>query len=107
VTPEERPRPLWQRACIVVGGFAVLAAGVLLLVLPGPGLLLIAAGLGILSMEFRWAARLRRSVVRRMERVAPRNPAHRRIGAAVAVALAVAGTVLTAVFGLPDFLPVD
>jgi uncharacterized protein (TIGR02611 family) len=104
--PEEGGRPLWQRAGIVAGGFAVLAAGVLLLVLPGPGLLLIAAGLGMLSLEFRWAARLRRSVVRRMERVTPRKPAHRLVGLAVVVGLAIAGTILAALYGMPDLLPV-
>lgn len=106
MNPEEARRPLWQRACIVVGGFAVLAAGVLLLVLPGPGLLLIAVGLGMLSLEFRWAARLRASVVRRMERVTPRDPMHRLIGLAVVLGLAVAGTILAVVYGTPDFLPV-
>jgi len=90
---------------IVIGGFALVGVGGLLLVLPGPGLLVIAAGLGLLSLEFRWAARLRRSVVARMERVTPKKPAHRAIGLAVVVGLAVAGTVLAALYGLPDFVP--
>jgi uncharacterized protein (TIGR02611 family) len=106
VTSTQRQRPLVVRALIVVGGFALIAVGVLLLVLPGPGLLLIAAGLGMLSLEFTWAARLRRTVVARMERVTPRNPAHRRIGLALVVGLAVAGTILAALYGMPDFLPV-
>ena len=106
MTLAERRRPRWQRAGIVVGGFAVLAAGVLLLVLPGPGLLLIAAGLGMLSLEFRWAARLRVSVVRRMERVTPRDPVHRLIGLAVVLGFAIAGTVLAVLYGVPDLVPV-
>ncbi|HVL82646.1 MAG TPA: PGPGW domain-containing protein [Actinomycetota bacterium] len=45
----------------VVGGILV-AVGVLLLALPGPGLLLIAAGLAVLATEYRWARRaLRRT----------------------------------------------
>ena len=105
MSAEERQRPLVVRALIVVGGFALVAVGALLLVLPGPGMLLIAAGLGMLSLEFRWAARLRRSVVARMERVTPSNPLYRRIGLAVVVGLGLAGTILAALYGVPDFLP--
>jgi tellurite resistance protein TerC len=38
-------------------GFTVIAIGVAMLVLPGPGLLVIAFGLLILSAEFVWAKR--------------------------------------------------
>lgn len=106
MTEVERQRPLVLRALIVVGGFALVVVGAILLVLPGPGLLLIAAGLGMLSLEFAWAARLRRSVVARMERVTPRDPVHRLIGLAIAVGLALAGTILALLYGVPDFLPV-
>jgi tellurite resistance protein TerC len=41
-----------------VVGFTVLAVGTALLVLPGPGLVIIALGLLILSAEFVWARRL-------------------------------------------------
>jgi putative transmembrane protein PGPGW len=105
VSSAQRQRPLVKRVLIVLGGFALIALGGLLLVLPGPGLLLIAAGLGMISLEFRWAARLRRSVVVRMERVTPRDPVHRLIGLAVVVGFAVAGTILAALYGVPDFLP--
>jgi tellurite resistance protein TerC len=40
-----------------VVGFTVLAIGVALLVLPGPGLVVIGFGLLILSAEFVWARR--------------------------------------------------
>lgn len=40
-------------------GFAVVALGIVLLFTPGPGLVVIAAGVMILSVEFRWARRLR------------------------------------------------
>jgi tellurite resistance protein TerC len=39
-------------------GFTVIAIGAALLVLPGPGLVVIALGLFILSAEFVWAKRL-------------------------------------------------
>ncbi len=44
-------------AISVVGGF-VLIAGIALLVLPGPGWLLIFIGLGILATEYVWAERM-------------------------------------------------
>lgn len=47
-----------KRIGITIAGFAVLLAGVVLLVLPGPGWLLIFAGLAILSTEYLWARRL-------------------------------------------------
>ncbi len=48
-----------RRVAIFIAGAAVTAAGVAMLVLPGPGLLVIVAGLSILAVEFAWAARLR------------------------------------------------
>jgi uncharacterized protein (TIGR02611 family) len=47
-----------QRIAVTIAGFAVMLAGVALLVLPGPGWLLIFIGLGILSTEYHWARRL-------------------------------------------------
>lgn len=43
-------------AVSIVGGFLVLA-GLAFLVLPGPGLVLIIAGLGVLATEYVWAQR--------------------------------------------------
>lgn len=40
-----------------VGGAALILAGVALLVLPGPGLLVIVAGLALLATEYAWARR--------------------------------------------------
>ncbi len=47
-----------KRLTRIVVGFTVLALGVALLVLPGPGILIIAGGLMILGAEFVWARRL-------------------------------------------------
>jgi ABC-type polysaccharide transport system permease subunit len=41
----------------VIGG-AVTVAGAIALVGPGPGILIVLAGLGILATEFAWAARV-------------------------------------------------
>ena len=47
--------PMVRRILILVIGSTVMAFGVLLLVLPGPGILVIIVGLAILATEFAWA----------------------------------------------------
>lgn len=46
-----------KRIAVFIAGVTVVAIGVALLVLPGPGLLVIIAGLAILATEFVWAER--------------------------------------------------
>jgi uncharacterized protein (TIGR02611 family) len=53
-----RAGKLVYQAVVVVVGVAVILIGIVLLPLPGPGWLIIFAGLGILATEFTWAARL-------------------------------------------------
>lgn len=48
-----------KRAGIFVVGWVILLAGIAMLVLPGPGLLVIIAGLSVLAIEFAWAEKLR------------------------------------------------
>jgi hypothetical protein len=45
-----------KRIAVTVVGTAVLAAGLAMLVLPGPGLLVIAVSFAILGTEYAWAA---------------------------------------------------
>jgi hypothetical protein len=45
------------RVAVAVVGGALTLAGVALLVLPGPGFVLVAAGLAVLATKFAWAAR--------------------------------------------------
>lgn len=59
-----------RRIAVSVAGGVVLAAGAAMLVLPGPGLLVIAGGLAILATEFAWA---RRSLDRVRERIPRRK----------------------------------
>lgn len=47
-----------KRAIVIVIGFTVLVLGIVLIVLPGPGTLVIPLGLAILATEFVWARRL-------------------------------------------------
>ena|ERR1700738_40009 len=49
----------WLR---IVTGFTLLVVGVLLVVTPAPGALVILLGLGLLAAEFVWAARLMKRV---------------------------------------------
>lgn len=46
-----------RKAAIFAAGFIVIIIGIILIPLPGPGLLVIFAGLFILSLEFAWAER--------------------------------------------------
>ncbi|UVS78210.1 TIGR02611 family protein [Actinokineospora sp. UTMC 2448] len=50
-------RLVWRVGVAVIGG-AVLAGGILLIPYPGPGWLVVFAGLAILAVEFPWARRV-------------------------------------------------
>jgi len=47
-----------KRIAVLVIGLALVALGLVLLVAPGPGLLVIIAGLAVLATEFAWAERM-------------------------------------------------
>lgn len=47
-----------KRLVIAVIGCTVLAIGIIMIVLPGPAIVVIPLGLGILATEFIWARRL-------------------------------------------------
>jgi uncharacterized protein (TIGR02611 family) len=49
---------LARQVCVAVAGMAVLLAGVVMIVLPGPAVLVIPLGLAILGTEFVWARKL-------------------------------------------------
>lgn len=53
-----RERSKVVRAAVVLAGFVVVLAGLAMIPLPGPGLLVVAAGLAILALEFAWAERV-------------------------------------------------
>ena len=59
-----------RKTWISVAGIIVILVGIALLVLPGPGLVTIVAGLAILSTEFAWARRLMEPLKRRLETTA-------------------------------------
>ena len=47
-----------KRVIMIVIGFTILLTGIAMLVLPGPGIVAIIAGLAILATEFVWARHL-------------------------------------------------
>jgi hypothetical protein len=57
-----------SKAANLTGGFALLGAGVAMLVLPGPGVLAIAGGLTLLGRELPWAKRITDTVASRFDR---------------------------------------
>lgn len=61
-------------------GFPVIAVGIILLFLPGPGLLVIAAGLAILSLEFEFAERYLKTVRKKIEQAAEKVRGRKKSG---------------------------
>ena len=65
------PRSCWRgarwakRIAISIVGFTVLAIGIAMIVLPGPAVIVIPIGLGILGLEFAWARRWLRTLKER------------------------------------------
>lgn len=57
-TEELAKRHVLMRLATIAVGFVVLLGGLVMMVLPGPGVLGILAGLGILSRELAWAERM-------------------------------------------------
>ena len=79
---------LVKRFAVTIVGAALLVAGLAMMVLPGPGILVIVAGLAVLATEYVWA----RSLLDKA-----RNQAEKAQEAAVASRWRTAGTVVFAV----------
>ena len=96
-----RQRHILVRALVMLGGLAAVAGGVALLVLPGPGIPLLAVGLGLLALEFEWADRLLSRVLVHAERVAPASRKKRIALGGLTLATVVAATVYVSIWGIP------
>jgi uncharacterized protein (TIGR02611 family) len=104
-----RRRPLVVRVLYIVVGFTLLAAGVAMLVLPGPAFVVIPIGLALLSLEFAWAENLLESALEKGEvakRKAAETTATQRALSAIAIALGVGAAVAWAALGDIPLLPV-
>jgi hypothetical protein len=96
---EHLERPFPYRVIWVIAALIVIAAGLAMLVLPGPAVIVIPIGLAMLSLEFAWAARLSGAALRRgaaAEELVERAVPDRRLRWA-AIALAAAAVVALAV----------
>ena len=58
-----------KRLIVIVVGFTVLVAGIAMILLPGPAVVVIPIGLAILATEFIWARKLLDTVKERIERM--------------------------------------
>lgn len=97
------------RVVYVIAGFTVTAAGVAMLVLPGPALVVIPIGLAMLALEFAWAERVLERTIARAEQArrtaADATRTQQILGVAAAV-LAVGALVAAAVIWDIPLLPV-
>lgn len=93
-----------RRVVVALVGGTLTLAGIALLVLPGPGFVLVAAGLAVLATQFAWAARPL-AYAKGKAQVGMDEVAHSTGRAALAVvgaaALLVAGALEIAGFDLP------
>lgn len=67
---ERRKRHWTHRTALELIGWILVALGLAALVLPGPGLLMVSAGLFVLSQQYAWAERLLQPVKKQALRAA-------------------------------------
>ena len=103
-----RQRNRIYRVAFAAAGFAVLLAGVIMLVTPGPGIAVIILGLGMLALEFawaeRWLERLISSAEAAVEQVAQGSSA-KRAALVVVGALATVGFLAIFIFWDIPYVP--
>jgi uncharacterized protein (TIGR02611 family) len=97
---------LLRRIAITVVGTVILAVGVVLLVTPGPGLVVIALALAVFAIEYRWARR-HLAIVQERARSAALKTAASRVATACAVLFGVAAIGLGVVLIFTDLLPLS
>ena len=102
---EGLPR-LLRRIAVTVAGTVILAVGVVLLVAPGPGLLVILLALVVFAVEYEWARR-RLSAVRDRALPAAEKAAASRVATASTVLFGVGAIALGGVLIFTDVLPLS
>ena len=103
-----RQRGFLVRMLYTIFGFAILIAGLLMLVLPGPALIVIPIGLALLSLEFVWAEGLLERALMHGEnarRKAQETTTAQRLISGILFALVVAGLVVWGILGDIPLLP--
>lgn len=61
-----------KRLGVTIVGFVLILVGLAMIVLPGPGLLVIIAGLAVLGTEYMWARRMLEMAKRKAKQTAAR-----------------------------------
>jgi uncharacterized protein (TIGR02611 family) len=97
---------LLRRIAVTVAGTVILAVGVVLLVAPGPGLVVIALALAVFAVEYQWARR-HLAAVQAHARSAAHKAAASRVATASAALFGVAAIGLGAVLIFTDVLPLS
>lgn len=97
---------LLRRIALTIVGTVILAVGVVLLVAPGPGLLVILLALIVFAVEYEWARR-RLVTVRDRARSAAEKAAASRVATASAVLFGMGAIGLGAVLIFTNLLPLS
>ena len=97
---------LLRRIAVTVVGTVILTVGVVLLVAPGPGLVVIALGLAVFAIEYEWARR-HLAAVQARARSAALKAAASRVATASALLFGVGAIGLGAVLVFTDLLPLS
>ena len=100
------PVRLLRRIAVTVVGTAILAVGVVLLVAPGPGLVVIALALAVFAIEYQWARR-HLATVQAHARSAALKAAASQVATASAVLFGIGAIGLGAVLVFTDLLPLS
>jgi uncharacterized protein (TIGR02611 family) len=97
---------LLRRIAVTVAGTVILVVGVVLLVAPGPGLVVIALGLAVFAIEYEWARR-HLAAVQARARSAALKAAASRVATASAVLFGLGAIGLGMVLIFTDLLPLS
>ena len=106
-----RERGRLYRLAVVVVGFLLVVAGIVLSGpgVPGPGFLVIALGLALLALEFTWAERLLTRVVEKAERARARaaeaSPRQKLVSVLTGAVVAAAVVLVILLYDVP-YLPI-
>jgi uncharacterized protein (TIGR02611 family) len=108
---EQRTRHLERSRLIRVPyalvGFTIVLIGLAMLVLPGPGLLVMAVGFAMLALEFAWAERVLESTLERMDKttktVKRATRLQKVLSAATGIAALIAFALVVKYFDVPLF----
>ena len=98
------PVRLLRRIAVTVVGTVILVVGVVLLVAPGPGLVVIALALAVFAIEYQWARR-NLAAVQERARSAALKAAASRVATASAVLFGIGAIGLGALLACTDLLP--